>query len=286
MTCARFLAVFGVVALFVGCCGEGAAGSKTDGLPAEVDLIGSSSSDNVESSGTSDGFVWNMSKETYLNPEVEYGSMIDSRDGKEYRTIIIDGMEWMAENLNYDPGQGGSGENKYDWSWCYDNEPKNCEVAGRLYTWAAAMDSVKTECGYGLTCSPTLPVQGVCPSGWHLPSLDEWKALFASADNTAVGFKLKTMCGWEDDGNGDDSFGFAGFPAGCYEFVYDRFIGSGGLAYFWSSTERGTYEAYSTGKDYSERAYSMNLYDGSVNASMFYTSRYDGYSVRCIKDSE
>ena len=52
-----------------------------------------------------------------------------------------------------------------------------CEVAGRLYTWAAAMDSVKTGCGYGVNCSPTLPVQGICPRGWHLPdSTKFWTA--------------------------------------------------------------------------------------------------------------
>lgn len=123
-----------------------------------------------------------------MNPEIEYDSIVDERDGQIYKTVKIGEQTWMAENLNFNPGQGGSGENKYNWSWCYNNEEKNCDVAGRFYTWAAAIDSVKLandvdnpqDCGYHKTCALPVKVQGICPTGWHLPDTTEWKNLFAA----------------------------------------------------------------------------------------------------------
>ena len=76
------------------------------------------------------------------------GSFTDPRDGRTYRTVELNGLRWMAENLNYDVGEG---------CWFYDNDPKNGEKYGRLYTWEAA--------------------QRTCPPGWRLPTDEEWEAL-------------------------------------------------------------------------------------------------------------
>ena len=102
--------------------------------------------------------------------EVSYGSLTDTRDGKTYKTVRIGLQTWMAENLNYAYGKGTTR------SYCYKDKPANCRKYGRLYTWAAAMDSAAVfgeggkGCGYGRRCTPTYPVRGVCPDGWHLPS--------------------------------------------------------------------------------------------------------------------
>lgn len=86
-----------------------------------------------------------------------YEEFTDSRDGKTYKTIVVeiplDGgisvkRTWMAENLNY----------KINDSFCYQNESAYCEVFGRLYTFRAAI--------------------AACPEGWHVPTIDDWKALF------------------------------------------------------------------------------------------------------------
>ena len=232
------------------------------------------------------GWSWDVPKECRFNPDVEYGSMTDTRDGHVYRTVKIGDQVWMAENLNYDPGQGGSGENVYEWSWCYDNEPKNCDVAGRYYTWAAAIDSVKLandadnpqDCGYGKECgvastrSATL-VQGVCPTGWHLPSRAEWNSLFtAVGDESTAGKVLKSQTGWYNRGNGTDAFGFSALPAGGRNGDED-YYNEGDYAYFWSSTELN-----------SSYAYRMYLDYGSVSATLSFKNKDDGFSVRCVKN--
>ena len=135
---------------------------------------------------------------------VSTGTMTDSRDGQTYKTVTIGTQTWMAQNLNYETAN----------SYCNNNDASNCTKYGRLYTWAAAMDSAGTwsangkGCGYNKTCSPTYPVRGVCPDGWHLPTQAEWNTLFtAVGGSSTAGKMLKSTSGWNDyvgeSGNGN-----------------------------------------------------------------------------------
>ena len=285
--------------------GVSSSSVKSESSSSVKDSQSSSSNKTSESSSSSavkvncsallegeTGWNWDVPKECRFNPDIDYGTMTDERDGKVYRTVKIGDQIWMAENLNFDPGQGGSGEDKYDWSWCYDNEPKNCDVAGRYYTWAAAIDSVKLandednpkECGYGEECgfaladSATL-VQGVCPTGWHLPSMEEWQALVVAVDanitefsNTnAAGKVFKSQSGWDNNGNGTDAFGFSALPAGMrrYNGVFKY---EGEKAYFWST------------EDNSSNAYYMYLFYDTKFAGLNHNFKYYAMSVRCVKD--
>lgn len=254
---------------------------KDGGLVMPVSSSSVASSSSISSSSSSGSFDWSLPKETYLNPNIEYDSIVDSRDGKVYKTVKIGDQTWMAENLNYDPGQGGSDDAKYDWSWCFNNEPKNCDVAGRLYTWAAAIDSVKLandaenprDCGDGKACYLSSTVQGVCDKGWHLPTRMEWKALFtAVGDQLTAGVVLKSQVGWYNDGNGTDAFGFSALPAG-YSIDKDHFYNAGLNADFWSSTEYA-----------SKYAYDMYMTYYFEDALVTDFNKSYGYSVRCVKD--
>ncbi|WP_295057445.1 fibrobacter succinogenes major paralogous domain-containing protein [uncultured Fibrobacter sp.] len=193
------------------------------------------------------------------------GDFVDERDGKAYKTVKIGNQVWMAENLNYTSAYG---------SYCYDDETDNCAKYGRLYTWAAAMDSVTTGCGYGSTCSPTLPVQGICPKGWHLPSIAEWRALIVAVGGPKVAGKaLKSQNGWYQDGNGSDTYGFSALPSGS------RLAGGGNFdegyeVDFWSAS------AY----NYQETAYLVNMYYGYDDALQVYSGKDFAYPVRCLKD--
>ena len=114
----------------------------------------------------------------------------DSReDGSNtvYRMVNIgkgeNAQTWMAENLNYET------EN----SWCGGGitttfEEGDCDVYGRLYTWASAVGKTETECGYRQKCNlGDGNVQGVCPEGWHLPHEEEWAILARNVEPNFVG---------------------------------------------------------------------------------------------------
>ncbi|MBR6834170.1 MAG: hypothetical protein IKM81_12420 [Fibrobacter sp.] len=211
--------------------------------------------------------------------------MTDPRDGKSYRTVVIGEQTWMAENLNFDSPD----------SYCYNKTQDSCAKYGRLYTWAAAMDSAGifskngAGCGYGKTCNPAYPVQGVCPSGWHLPTKNEFAALFLA---TGLKFKKKikegemftggsvlmSTKGWYKNSrsgvDGTDLYGFSALPAGFRNRggLYDEV-----LIYtnFWNSTEMDNVSA-------------DNMYVGYADVAGLYHSfsKYSALSVRCVKNGK
>jgi uncharacterized protein (TIGR02145 family) len=92
---------------------------------------------------------------------------IDTRDGQSYTTVQIGDQVWMAENLNYYTPTG---------SWYFNNDSVTyADTLGRLYNWAASMDIDQSYLTKNYTT--IYPHQGVCPSGWHIPSDEDWKEL-------------------------------------------------------------------------------------------------------------
>ncbi|OWV07319.1 hypothetical protein B7993_03605 [Fibrobacter sp. UWH3] len=243
---------------------------------------GSSSSKNDDPKSSSSRGLFDVTKDEFLNPEITYGTMTDKRDNKTYKTVKIGDQVWMAENLNYaDSTKMPSLKGK---SWCYENAADSCAKYGRLYTWAAAIDSVALAndadnpqtCGYGKTCTLPTVVQGVCPSGWHLPTYDEWQTLFkAVGGSSAAGKALKSGSGWSGNGNGTDAYGFSALPAGNRSYNgYFNYAGS--YALFWSASQ---YE------NYSDCAYYMYLGYSLEDAYMGYYDKDYGNSVRCLQNS-
>jgi len=191
------------------------------------------------------------------------GTLADSRDGKTYRTVVIGGRRWMAENLNYTPKTGNS--------WCYDDDKSNCDKYGRLYDWGTAKTA--------------------CPAGWHLPSRDEWGDLAKAAGGVGAygesgtagtaGKKLKAKSGWEwedydaykgKSGNGTDDYGFSALPGGLRSTDGD-FSSADYVGNWWTATEFS-----------SDSAYSRNIYYRFVNVFEFKVRRREGLSVRCVQN--
>ena len=240
--------------------------------------VSSSSNTSVSSSSTlfkDDFFANGFSKEDILNPEIDYDTIIDSRDGQVYKIVTIDSQIWMAENLNY--ADSVKTPSLLEKSWCYHNKIENCEVAGRLYTWAAAIDSASLAedsenpitCGASVECTLPETVQGICPEGWHLPSSEEWTTLETFVGgSTDAGSHLKSKTGWKETLNISnlDSFGFSAFGGGTFSagsFTNGLYTGS-----WWATTEK--ISRYMTS--------SKNYVSGSSMSKLF------GYSVRCIKN--
>ena len=223
---------------------------------------------------------WDFPKEARLNPEITYGTMTDTRDNKVYKTVKIGDQTWMAENLNYaDSIKTPSLLNR---SWCYLNKAENCAVTGRLYTWAASIDSVAlyddgngVDCGYGKTCTLSAKVQGVCPDGWHLPTQTEWNTLFTEVGGqTTAGRILKSQTGWISKRNGTDGVGFSALPAGLKDD--GSFHDDGNLAYFWSASDIEWGSAYGASLNSTNYNYAA--------ASLEADRKVFGFSVRCLQD--
>lgn len=270
----------GFVAAVLFACGDNgssAADSDEDSSSSVCEDCDGSSSSKAKSSSSSSILV------EYVDPStVVKGTMTDERDGQTYKTVKIGTQTWMAENLNYAYLHPTSELDSS--SFCYKDSVSYCEKYGRLYLWSAAMDSLGKfsmngkGCGYGPLCSPTYPVRGVCPKGWHLPDTTEWNALVtAVGGKSAAAKKLKSNSGWKYwlrvfGGNGSDSYSFAALSAGD-RFSGGNYCNEGEYTHFWSSSEANIYNAY---------LLSMADYDDAV--SLYYDYKVYGLSIRCVKD--
>jgi uncharacterized protein (TIGR02145 family) len=182
-----------------------------------------------------------------------------------YRTAKIGSQTWMLENLNCDVGG----------SRCYDDKPENCTKYGRLYDWTTAMNL--PNCGNGNSCGSQIsyPHQGICPSGWHIPSKAEWDALSSYVESdkgcsNCDAKHLKSTSNWYNNGNGLDSYGFAALPGG-HGFP---FYSVGGYGYWWSASEYDANDAYLWRIDYNKEYAYLNNYD----------SKSSLVSVRCLQN--
>jgi len=203
---------------------------------------------------TTDSPVWQFT--TTTGNFAETGTFSDNRDDNTYDIVRIGSQWWFAENLNYDV----SG------SVCYGGSSENCKLYGSLYNW----ENSKTS----------------CPDGWHLPTDEEWMLLEINLgmdladlnkegrrDSGAVGFKLKSLSGWDYNGNGNNISGFQAFPGGYYSSNHESFFDIGKAANFWTQSKGQDSNAWSR--------YILYGYTGIYRAE---EKTDDLRSVRCIKD--
>ncbi len=204
--------------------------------------------------------------------------LVDDRDGQAYSTVQIGTQCWMAQNLNVGTMINGSNDqtdNSTIEKYCYGNDASNCTTYGGLYLWNEAMQYVTTA-----------GAQGICPTGWHIPTDDEWKTLemylgMSQASADSIGYR-GTDEGSKMAGNEplwlngaldqDANFGASGFDAipGGYRHSGGSFSQRWGMVVFWYSGNPG-----------GERYIYFNL--KKVGR---YNNVPQGYgrSVRCIRD--
>ena len=209
------------------------------------------------------------------------GILIDTRDNKSYKTVKIGTQTWMAKNLNYGKridGVNNQTNNTMIEKYCHNNIEDNCETYGALYQWSEMMQYVTTE-----------GTQGICPSGFHIPSDAEWKTLEvelgmiqAQADaignrGTDQGSQLADNISLWSDGDlvQDPTFGTSGFTAlpDGIRLPSGTFGNQSFSTSFWTSSESG-----------------INAWNRTISFNTSKIDRLDvvsksyGVSVRCVQD--
>jgi uncharacterized protein (TIGR02145 family) len=213
-------------------------------------------------------FVVACSRDNPVNdvPTITPDLLTDSRDGKTYKTITIGSQTWMAENLNIGARINGSANqtnNGIVEKYAYNDNDSNVNIYGALYQWDEAM-------GYD-----TIPsAQGICPSGWHLPTDAEWKTLEMALGMTQSGADSTEWRG-TDQGTKLKEGGSSGFQAllSGYRGGDGSFYDLGSYADFWSSSQCGASTAW--------RRY---LASGDAGVNRGSNRKVLGFCVRCVKD--
>jgi len=204
-------------------------------------------------------------------------NLIDDRDSQTYATVEIGTQCWMAENMNIGTridGVTDMTDNSTIEKYCYGNNTSNCDTHGGLYQWNEMMQYTTTP-----------GTQGICPTGWHLPTDAEWCTLEQEVDPTITcsstdgrgvdgGGKLKESgtTHWTSPNTGaTNSSGFTALPGG-HRSTSGSFYNLARYAHLWSSSESGS--------DAWRRYLSYN--DAQVNR--LNSDKSYGFSVRCLQD--
>jgi len=236
---------------------SGRSSSSFGSSSSSLSSSSSSSSSRSSSSSFSSSSSNNSSSSVVVGSNVVYGDSV-IYEGETYQTVVIGTQTWFQRNLNYN----------VEGSKCYDNETANCAVYGRLYNWETA--------------------NNVCPSGWHLPSAEDWGELMRYVDGSTgtsspssspcpyssptAGRYLKATSGWNGL-NGEDTFGFSALPGGLYSSYISKFKEVSVMGYWWSASESNSYNGYHSDMvSKGDHMYCETYAKGSL------------LSVRCLKD--
>ena len=212
-------------------------------------------------------------------------------DGNVYNTVQIGTQCWMKENLKTSHYADGTYipvadtiSHSISYRYFPEGDSSNVSTYGCLYNWAAVMN--------GNSASTAVPsnVQGVCPTGWHVPSAAEWIVMqdYVGAQNDCqcghrsdlIAKALSSTTAWESStiycSPGylpmyNNASGFSALPAGYYYGGGYSVLGR--EAWFWS-----TDEVIENGAIY------RNIHNDFANFQEVGISNYFGLSVRCLKD--
>lgn len=241
-------------------------------------------------------------------------STVKDHEGNVYNTVQIGNQCWTKENMRCttsphsgttileNPATGASLTGKK--AYYYHDDPSNAENGyGLLYNWCAAMDTFHTSYGetstnlsHSFSCTFSGHRRGICPKGWHVPSIAEWteltdyvsgqpeyqcdsnaqyiaKALASTSDWRSVSCE----CNVGHNQSENNATGFTALPSGFYNNSYDHsFTYRTNQTIFWSSSE----ESYTSG----QMAQYRSITYGLSTVGEHYINKYWGASVRCLKD--
>ncbi len=196
-------------------------------------------------------------------------------DNNTYKTVQIGTQCWMQSNLKVSKYRNGeaipTGLSDSDWQYTHkgayainENNNANDAIYGKLYNWYAVKD-----------------VKGLCPTGWHVPTKDEWDKLVSHLGGQVVaGGKMKSTTGWPPYSGTTNESGFTGLPGGVRIFI-GRFGRPGSSGVWWSSSEAEI--PPNCGVCLTGLASIMGLGSNNV-VSRNNDNKESGLSVRCLRD--
>jgi|GEM_PF-1148561 len=210
-------------------------------------------------------------------------NLVDTRNSttQTYKTVTIGSQTWMAENLNIGTKVPSSDEQNQDGvieKYCYSDDVNNCSADGGLYQWAEAL-ALPNACDTSSlsVCGGTINTnnhQGICPSGWHIPSSMDWNTLITYLGGGSIaGGKMKTTgtSQWFTPNLGaTNSSAFSALPIGI-RLVTGGFNYRNDYAYFWEIDDVSDSDAY----------FRILLYSDATVSENYYAKGF-GRSVRCI----
>jgi len=198
------------------------------------------------------------------------GSIVDSRNARNYPTVAIKNQNWLSCNLSYipavSPSRRGSETSPHYYVYNYEgNTPSaasgtdNYLIYGVLYNWEAARTA--------------------CPKGWHLPSDSEWDTLITYLGYYPADLMKETGTDlWSgDNARATNASGFNVRPGGFRRYFSDfasSFYSINQEAFFWSSSENGPLDASALSLSYT-----------SSNVARYVYFKSNGLSVRCLQDT-
>ena len=213
-----------------------------------------------------------------------HGDLVGDCSTIPFTTIC--GQTWMVKNLDVSTYRNGDPipqvTDPAEWAslttgaWCYYlNDPTNGPIYGKLYNWYAVNDP-----------------RGLAPTGWHIPTNDEWLTLVDCLGGEDIaGGKLKetgTTHWLEPNIGATNETGFTALPAnlrqptGDFSPLFSTFLYLGVGAHWWTSTEK---EADFI--DIENKIWALNVTVYSFSTSLqheIYNYKTTGYSVRCLRD--
>ena len=207
-----------------------------------------------------------------------FAGLITDIEGNTYRTVTIGSQTWMSENLRTGKFKTGEGiplvEDKTTWSnlttpaycWYENDKPKYGVSYGALYNWY------------------TVSTGNLCPAGWHVPAMDEWRILedYLEGFSGKAGGKLKEAgtVHWISPNNGaTNESGFTALPSGTLYTppgpINYIFSGEGKSGSWWSSTP---------GFDEIKQAFTIGVSYSTFSIGSGSGFKQAGNAIRCIKD--
>ncbi len=215
-------------------------------------------------------------------------------EGNSYSTIRIGNQTWMAENLRVTKYQNGDdigwGSDNLIWvkeddvwnnlehgAWCdYNNDSVNGIKYGHMYNWYAVSDE-----------------RNIAPIGWHVATDEDWKALSMYLDNSENNISYKVAKSLASDSiwsssnelgsigydiGKNNSTGFCALPGGYRQnSIFNSFGHLGYYAVWWCFSEYDLNNAY---------VRKLGDEGGSFINWRGFTSKKEGYYVRCVKNQE